>query len=63
MVDNSKLSGLELRRHLRLNVIRERLRGSDLDVVADLDDLTLDKLRRLVRNMPDVLPDGTILDR
>ena len=54
---------LALYRRLRLDVIRDRLREADLDIVADLDDAALIKLRRLVRNMPNVLPDGTILDR
>ena len=54
---------LALYRRLRLDVIRDRLREADLDIVADLDDAALTKLRRLVRNMPNVLPDGTILDR
>ena len=42
---------LALYRRLRLDVIRDRLREADLDIVADLDDAALTKLRRLVRNM------------
>ena len=47
---------LALYRRLRLDVIRDRLREADLDIVADLDDAALTKLRRMVRDLPHPTP-------
>jgi|DEB0MinimDraft_12_1074336.scaffolds.fasta_scaffold154998_2 hypothetical protein len=45
-----------LYRRLRLDVIREKLREADLDIVADLDDERLADVRSLVRNLPHPAP-------